>query len=207
MALASYGEPAMAGLIADRIAHLGDGRIVASQIDWEALAPARAPGSEPTRRHADLAASVQRRLEDVLLDLLGWLHERTGRRGLAMAGGVALNCVANSRIAREGPFEDVWVQPASGDAGTALGGALQTAVDLGEKVEPMPGADLGRGWSDGELARILDDAPGRHGHEPARVRGGRPDDGAPGSGGRAAARPRRPCLRRSGRGRRGGRPP
>ena len=158
MALASYGEPTMADRLRDRIAHLGDGLIVASQVDWEALAPAREPGTEPTRLHADLAASVQQRLEDVLLDLLGWLHERTGQRSLAMAGGIALNCVANSRIVRESPFEDVWVQPAAGDAGTALGGALQTAVDLGEKVEPMSGADLGRGWSDEELAAILSDA-------------------------------------------------
>ncbi|WP_026115480.1 carbamoyltransferase family protein [Nocardiopsis kunsanensis] len=158
MALASYGEPTMADRLSDRIAHLGDGLIVASQVDWEALAPAREPGTEPTRLHADLAASVQQRLEEVLLDLLGWLHERTGQHSLAMAGGIALNCVANSRIVRESPFDDVWVQPAAGDAGTALGGALQTAADLGEKVEPMPGADLGRGWSDEELAEILSEA-------------------------------------------------
>lgn len=158
MALASYGEPTMTDRLSDRIAHRGDGLIVASQVDWEAFAPAREPGTEPTRLHADLAASVQQRLEEVLLDLLGWLHERTGQHSLAMAGGIALNCVANSRIVRESPFDDVWVQPAAGDAGTALGGALQTAADLGDKVEPMPGADLGRGWSDEELAEILSEA-------------------------------------------------
>jgi carbamoyltransferase len=72
-----------------------------------------------------------------------------------MAGGVALNCVANSRIAREGPFEQVWVQPAAGDAGTALGGALHVAQAAGDRVRPMPGADLGREWSDDDLRAWL----------------------------------------------------
>jgi carbamoyltransferase len=75
-----------------------------------------------------------------------------------MAGGVALNCVANSRLWREGPFEEVWVQPAAGDAGTALGAALYVARELGDEVHPMPGADLGRGWSDRELEVWLERA-------------------------------------------------
>jgi carbamoyltransferase len=94
----------------------------------------------------------------VLLDLVRWLHAQTGDRVLTMAGGVALNCVANSRLAAEGPFERIWVQPAAGDAGTALGGALQAAADAGERPAPMPGADLGRGWTDEELAAWLDTA-------------------------------------------------
>lgn len=158
MALASYGEPTMNELLKDRIAYLGEGRVVASQVDWEALAPARRVGQEPTHEHADLAASVQNRLEEVLLQLVEWLHEQTGLCRLAMAGGVALNCVANSRIVREGPFDEVWVQPAAGDAGTALGGALQIAADLGDTIEAMPGADLGRGWDESELAAVLDEA-------------------------------------------------
>ena len=85
------------------------------------------------RGHADLAASVQQRLEEVLLDLARWLHEQTGDRVLTLAGGVALNCVANTRILAESPFEQVWVQPAAGDAGTALGGALHVARELGER--------------------------------------------------------------------------
>jgi carbamoyltransferase len=72
-----------------------------------------------------------------------------------MAGGVALNCVANSRLHREGPFDRIWVQPAAGDAGTALGGALQLAAAAGETAGPMPGADLGRGWTDDELEAWL----------------------------------------------------
>jgi carbamoyltransferase len=72
-----------------------------------------------------------------------------------MAGGVALNCVANSRLAEQGPFERVWVQPAAGDAGTALGAALHVACRLGDAVDPMPGADLGREWSDAALTEWL----------------------------------------------------
>ncbi|WP_431887810.1 carbamoyltransferase family protein [Nocardiopsis alba] len=158
MALASYGEPSMNERLKDTIAYRGDGLVVASGVDWETLVPACPPGEEPTREHADLAASVQDRMEEVLLELVGWLHEQTGQRRLAMAGGVALNCVANSRIVREGPFDDVWVQPAAGDAGTALGAALQVAADLGDEITPMSGADLGRGWDEDSLAAILDEA-------------------------------------------------
>ncbi|PWV55436.1 carbamoyltransferase C-terminal domain-containing protein [Nocardiopsis sp. L17-MgMaSL7] len=158
MALASYGEPSLDELLKDRIAYLGDGLVVASGVDWEALVPARRPGEEPDRRHADLAASVQNRMEEVLLQLVEWLYQSTGLSRLAMAGGVALNCVANSRIAVEGPFDEVWVQPAAGDAGTALGGALQVAADLGDTIRPMPGADLGRSWDEDQLREILNDA-------------------------------------------------
>jgi carbamoyltransferase len=108
--------------------------------------------------HADLACTVQRRLEEVLVELATWLHEQTGERALTMAGGVALNCVANSRIWREAPFDDVWVQPASGDSGTALGAALRVASDLGDEVRPMRSASLGRGWDEDELAAWLDGA-------------------------------------------------
>ncbi|MFN2460876.1 MAG: carbamoyltransferase C-terminal domain-containing protein, partial [Candidatus Velthaea sp.] len=108
--------------------------------------------------HADLAASVQTVLGETLLDLARWLHEQTGDRALVMAGGVALNVVANSLIAERGPFASVWVQPAAGDAGTALGGALYVARELGDEVRPMQSAALGRAWSDGEIERWLDAA-------------------------------------------------
>ena len=68
---------------------------------------------------------MQHRLEEVLVELATWLHEQTGERVLTMAGGTALNCVANSRIWRDTKFDEVWVQPAAGDAGTSLGAALQ----------------------------------------------------------------------------------
>jgi carbamoyltransferase len=72
-----------------------------------------------------------------------------------MAGGVALNCVANSRVWRESGFESVWVQPAAGDAGTSLGAAMQVAAEGGDRVTPMPSAALGRGWTDDGLAERL----------------------------------------------------
>src|SRR5215212_6405930 len=91
----------------------------------------------------------------MILELAGWIHAQTGDMRISLAGGVALNCVANSRLWRDGPFEDVWVQPASGDAGTALGAALWTAHELGDAVAPMPTAALGRGFSDEELGEWL----------------------------------------------------
>jgi carbamoyltransferase len=158
MALASYGRPAFLHELRVAVHATGDGGFRAEPLPWERFAPRVRPGGEWTPEHADLAASVQRRLEEVLLELAGWLHARTGERALAMAGGVALNCVANSRLWSEGPFDDVWVQPAAGDAGTALGGALYVARELANEVTPMPGAALGRGWPDDELAAWLDRA-------------------------------------------------
>jgi carbamoyltransferase len=123
------------------------------RIDWGALAKARAADGEMTSAHADLAASVQARLEEVLLDLARWTYEASGGlKTLTMAGGTALNCVANARIAAEGPFDRVWVQPAAGDSGTALGAALAL---VSERIEPFTTAALGRGWSDEELEAEL----------------------------------------------------
>ena len=156
MALASYGEPRWLGDLRETIHATGDGGFAAEPPDWERFAPAIRGGEDWGGAHADLASSLQRCLEEVLLELAGWLHERTGERRLAMAGGVALNCVANSRLWRDGPFDEVWVQPAAGDAGTALGAALYVAGELGEWVEPMTSAALGRGWAPHELEAWLD---------------------------------------------------
>lgn len=155
MALASYGQPRHLPLLRSAIRATGDGGFAVDPVDWDTLAKRRRPAEDWTSDHADLAASVQQRLEEVLLDLVRWLHRQTGDRVLTMAGGVALNCVANSRIAAQGPFEQVWVQPAAGDAGTALGGALHLAAASGQRPAPMPGADLGRGWTEAELAAWL----------------------------------------------------
>jgi carbamoyltransferase len=154
MAMASYAEPAFLDAFRELV-RADDGGFSVGDVDLSAFAPALAPEAEFTERHAALAASVQRRLEEVLLDLARWLHERTGDRDLVMAGGVALNCVANSVIWRHGPFERVWVQPAAGDSGTALGAALQVAHELGEKPAPMRTAALGRQWDDAALAAWL----------------------------------------------------
>ncbi|WP_258727042.1 carbamoyltransferase family protein [Cellulomonas sp. NS3] len=155
MALASYGKPRFLEELREVVHPTGDGGFVAEAPDWSRWAPRRVDDGTWGGDHADLACSVQARLEEVLVELARWIHEQTGDRVLAMAGGTALNCVANSRIWRETPFEDVWVQPAAGDAGTSLGAALQVAADGGEELAPMPGADLGRGWSDDDLAAWL----------------------------------------------------
>ncbi|MET8029493.1 carbamoyltransferase family protein [Streptomyces avermitilis] len=154
MALASYGEPRFLSRLRPYVHATGDGGFRAHGVGWAALTPPRAKGEPWTQDHADLAASTQAVLEEVLLELVHWLHRQAGGETLAMAGGVALNCVANSKIVAHGPYRNVWVQPAAGDAGTALGGALH----LAENPEPMPGADLGRGWSDQELRACLEEA-------------------------------------------------
>ena len=155
MAMASYGSPRMADALRRHVYPTGDGGFHAHAVPWQEFAPALAPGQDWTPLHADLAASAQHVLEEVLLDLARWLHGRTHDRLLTLAGGVALNCVANSRIAAQGPFDRVWVQPAAGDAGTALGSALFLAALGGDSPAPMSGADLGRGWSDEELEAWL----------------------------------------------------
>jgi carbamoyltransferase len=156
MALAAYGEPAFLPEMRRLVGTTGDGRFTVEPIDWSAFAPRRRTSEgDWSQGHADLAATVQVRLQEVLLDLIRWLYERTGEPTLTMAGGVALNCVANSVLAREGPFERIWVQPAAGDSGTALGAAMHVAHELGDRIEPMPGAALGRGWSDDEIEDAL----------------------------------------------------
>jgi carbamoyltransferase len=156
MAMASYGQPRFLDAFRELVRADGDGGFAVRPVEWESFAPRVAPGDEWTPLHADLARSVQERLEEVLLELARWLHTQTGEPCLTMAGGVALNCVANSRIWRAGPFDAVWVQPASGDSGTALGAALRVARDLGDRVLPMSGADLGRSWGADELETWLD---------------------------------------------------
>ena len=157
MALASYGRPRFLPVLREAVRTTGDGGFLTEPVDWSALAKARdGEDDELTEEHADLAASAQARLEEVLLELSGWLYEAAGRpRSLTLAGGVALNCVANSRLATTGPYRRVWVQPAAGDAGTALGAALHVARTAGDPTTAMPGADLGRGFSDAELEAEL----------------------------------------------------
>jgi carbamoyltransferase len=153
MALASYGTPRHLDDFRELVRTTEDGGFVTEKVDWDAYAP---PGTgELTPAHADLAATVQTRLEQVLLELATWVHERTGEKYLTKAGGTALNCVANSVVLRDGPFEDIWVQPAAGDAGTALGAALHVAFSRGELGDPMVLAGLGRGFSDAELEGAL----------------------------------------------------
>jgi carbamoyltransferase len=155
MALASYGKPRHAADLEAFVHATGDGGFAAQAPDWNLFAPPVRKGEELTEAHADLAASVQRRLEDVVVELANWLHDRTGERVLTLAGGTALNCVMNAVLLRRTPFEDVWVQPAAGDAGTSLGAALHVATDGGDRPETFTTAALGRSWSDAELAAAL----------------------------------------------------
>ncbi len=168
MAMASYGRPRHRYCLR-RLVHATPGRRVRHRAGGlgGAWPRARTGGEEFDERHADLAASVQLVLEETLLELASQLHRRTGQTRLAFAGGVALNCVANTRLLYEGPFDDLWVQPAAGDAGTALGAALSVAVDAGETLRPFRSADLGPSWSEAELEAIL---------TTARVRYERPAD-------------------------------
>ncbi|MFL6262965.1 MAG: carbamoyltransferase [Thermoanaerobaculia bacterium] len=116
----------------------------------------RAPEAEITRFHQDVARSLQAVLEEILLAKARWLHERTGLPDLCMAGGVALNVVANGRILREGPFERLFVQPAAGDSGGCLGAAALAHVQLtGKRPEPPRHVYLGPRWSADEIAGLL----------------------------------------------------
>jgi carbamoyltransferase len=125
--------------------------------------PPRSPESDLTQRHMDLAASIQAVTEEVVLRMARELHGRTGQRNLVLAGGVALNCVANGRLLREGPFDQIWVQPAAGDAGGALGAALFTWHQLLDKprtpsvVDRQNGSLLGPAWSDDEIEAFCRD--------------------------------------------------
>ncbi|TVQ63276.1 MAG: hypothetical protein EA378_02220 [Phycisphaerales bacterium] len=149
MGLAPFGEPRYAGLIREKLIDLkpdGSFRLDMRYFNYcQGLTmtnarfaslfggPARSAETPITQREMDLAASVQVVTEDVVLAIGRHVHERTGMRDLCLAGGVALNCVANGRLLREGPFERVWVQPAAGDAGGALGSALFVWHQLLEK--------------------------------------------------------------------------
>jgi carbamoyltransferase len=165
MAMASYGTPRFADRFRELVYATGDGGFRTEPVDWDSFTPRRQPGAgkghalaRPEPDHADLACSVQRVVEEVLLDLVGWLRDRTDHQSLCLAGGVALNCVANSKIFLRGGFDSVWVQPAAGDSGTALGAALALAGEAGEPISPMPSAQLGRGFTDDEIEATLVEA-------------------------------------------------
>ncbi|MEM1115038.1 MAG: carbamoyltransferase [Bacteroidota bacterium] len=131
---------------------------------FEALfgGPRREPESPLTAREMDLAASVQAVTEEVVLRMARHVHAETGEPNLCLAGGVALNCVANGLLLREGPFERVWIQPAAGDAGGALGAALVATHEWaghGRTVrlgDAMQGAALGPSWTPGQVQTALD---------------------------------------------------
>jgi len=130
--------------------------------------PPRNPESDIAQRHMDLAASIQAVTEEAMLAMGQELFRQTGMSKLVLAGGVALNCVGNGKLLREGPFDDIWIQPAAGDAGGALGAALFTWHQLLEKPRPSARADhqkgsfLGSAFSPAEVCRRLDAAGAKY---------------------------------------------
>lgn len=177
MGLAPYGEPVYADTIREelldlkadgsfrlRMEHFGfldSDRVWGSGFDALFGGPAREPESRITRREVDLARSIQAVTEEVVLRMAHHVHRLTESANLCMSGGVALNCVANGRILREGPFDALWIQPAAGDAGGAVGAAY--AVWHGECGAPrqpgdaMSGAYLGPSYTHEECVRFLED--------------------------------------------------
>jgi carbamoyltransferase len=182
MGLAPFGEPKYVQAIKDHLVEIGDdGSVWMNQeyftythgltMTGARLAglfggPARAPESRLTQREMDLARSIQQVIEEAMLKTVGFAHRQTGMRHLCLAGGVALNCVANGRILREGPFERIWIQPAAGDAGGAVGVALrlwhhhlaqprQVPAGGGDR---MHGAFLGPQFDEDEIARFVERA-------------------------------------------------
>ena len=180
MALAALGEPRHYDALQAKVRIFAEGRYQIDPIDLTALfGPKRGPGEPLEQRHFDITASLQKVLETTVLALARWLREASGEPLLTMAGGVALNCVMNSVLRDSGIFDAVWVQPAAGDAGTALGAALWTdarerrspaviAVDsqpvgdgqagsftLGPRRWQMDDAYLGPDFSDDEIERQL----------------------------------------------------
>jgi carbamoyltransferase len=180
MGLAPYGEPKYVNVILDELIDLKeDGSFTMNQQYFNYLTgltmtngrfdrlfggPPRRPETRLTQREMDLARSVQEVCEEVMLRMARTVHRETGSRNLCMAGGVALNCVGNGRILREGPFENLWIQPAAGDAGGSLGIAQliwHRHLEQPRKVIPgkdsMKGAYLGPGFSDAEIEAALED--------------------------------------------------
>lgn len=179
MGLAPYGVPRFASLILDHLIDLRDdgsfhldqryfdyaGGLTMTAPAFDALfgGPARKPEQELTQREMDLAASIQQVTEEVVLRLARHARALTGERALCLAGGVALNCVANGRLHRAGIFDEIWVQPAAGDAGGALGAALLVSHQLGGASRPaldgrrdgMSGAYLGPDYDEGEVTARL----------------------------------------------------
>jgi carbamoyltransferase len=178
MGLAPYGEPRYAQKIFDHLVDVkpdGSFRLDQSYFDYctglrmtnarfDALfgGPPRQPEAELTQRDMDLAASVQAVTEEIVLRLASGIRQETGLKNLCLAGGVALNCVANGKLLREGLFERLWVQPAAGDAGGALGSALaayhlyhdRPRLPLGA-LDAMQGSYLGPGFPQADIALRL----------------------------------------------------
>ncbi|HPG26655.1 MAG TPA: carbamoyltransferase N-terminal domain-containing protein, partial [Myxococcota bacterium] len=180
MGLAPYGEPVYKDLMIEKLLDIKDDGsfrmdmsyfgfcdsdvMTSRKMDSLFGGPPRKAETEITQREMDIAASIQAVTEEIVLKIARYAHELTGARNLTMAGGVALNCVANGRVLREGPFDQVWIQPAAGDAGGALGAALFTWHELLDKPREVVAQDsqygslLGPSFSNDEIRAYLDSA-------------------------------------------------
>lgn len=184
MGLAPYGEPVYRDLIMEKLIDLksdGSFRLNMSYFDYchktvmtgskfEKLfggRPRRLEGPL-TQRQMDMAASIQAVTEEVMLRATRHVHNETGMKNLVLAGGVALNCVGNGRILREGPFDNIWIQPAAGDAGGALGAALFVWYQLLDNQRDLDGQDkqraslLGPAYGNEEIRGFLDSAGAKY---------------------------------------------
>ncbi len=177
MGLAPYGEPRYADTIKRELIDIKPDGSFRLNLDYFAYCaglrmtnakfaalfggPPRQPESKVTQREMDLGRSVQAVTEEVLLKAACHVHEQTGLKHLCLAGGVALNCVANGRILREGPYDDIWIQPAASDAGNALGAALFAWHQLLDQprtpdARRQRGSYLGPSFDDDAIAAMLD---------------------------------------------------
>lgn len=159
MALASYGQPTYLDIFRQIVQVGENGQYRVHPFDLKQLfGPARLKGGPLEQKHYDIAHSLQVVLEDTVLQLVGWLHDQTSLDNLCIAGGVALNCVMNARVRDRGPFKNIWVQPAAGDAGTSLGAAMWVDAQQrgGEgRYYQMDHAFLGPSYSDEEILKFL----------------------------------------------------
>jgi len=178
MGLAPYGEPIYKDRMIEKLLDIKDDGsfrmdmsyfgycnsdvMTTSKMDALFGGPPRKAETDITQREMDIAASIQAVTEEIVLRIARYAHELTGAKNLTMAGGVALNCVANGRILREGPFEQVWIQPAAGDAGGALGAALFTWHELLDEPREVMSEDsqygslLGPSFSNDQIKTYLD---------------------------------------------------
>jgi len=178
MGLAPYGEPKYVDLILDNLIDIKDDgtfrldmsyfnyatglTMTSKKFDRLFGSPPREPESQISQREMDLARSIQEVTEQVVLKLANAIKKETHADYLCLAGGVALNCVANGRLLREGPFKEIWIQPAAGDAGGALGAALSVWYEYLEKerssdnkTDHMQGSYLGKKYSNDEVRSYL----------------------------------------------------
>ncbi|MGD1042477.1 MAG: carbamoyltransferase [Sedimentisphaerales bacterium] len=185
MGLAPYGKPVYKELILEKLLDLkADGSfrlnmeyfaycyadvMVGKKFEELFGGPRRAPESPLTKREMDIAASIQKVTEEIMLRIVRFAHDKTGMKNLVLGGGVALNCVGNGRILRESPFEALWIQPAAGDAGGALGAALFVHYQLLENVRNVDEQNdlqsascLGPAYSNDQIRRFLDSAGARY---------------------------------------------